>query len=259
MRYILHYTEPGDVVFDGFCGTGMTGVASQLCGDKATVESLGYRVKSDGAILDADGTPFARLGARRAVLSDLSPAATFIAYNYTTPLDPEDFRKEARRILEDVEDSNGWMYLTLDRPRPAQIEAGIASLRAHRSDLRKAGATLPWGRINYTVWSHVFLCPECSSEVVFWDAAVDKEAGEVRDEFACSHCKTRITKRGMSRSFITVHDPTLNQTIKQAKQIPVLINYSVGKQRHEKRPRQVRFRPVERYRERETEGLVADR
>ena len=24
MRYILHYTEPGDVVFDGFCGTGMT-------------------------------------------------------------------------------------------------------------------------------------------------------------------------------------------------------------------------------------------
>ncbi len=29
MRYILHYTEPGDVVFDGFCGTGMTGVAAQ--------------------------------------------------------------------------------------------------------------------------------------------------------------------------------------------------------------------------------------
>ena len=26
MRYILHYTEPGDIVFDGFCGTGMTGV-----------------------------------------------------------------------------------------------------------------------------------------------------------------------------------------------------------------------------------------
>jgi DNA modification methylase len=29
MRYILHYTEPGDIVFDGFCGTGMTGVAAQ--------------------------------------------------------------------------------------------------------------------------------------------------------------------------------------------------------------------------------------
>jgi hypothetical protein len=22
----LHYTDPGDIVFDGFCGTGMTGV-----------------------------------------------------------------------------------------------------------------------------------------------------------------------------------------------------------------------------------------
>ena len=32
MRYILHYTKPGDIVFDGFSGTGMTGVASQMCG-----------------------------------------------------------------------------------------------------------------------------------------------------------------------------------------------------------------------------------
>lgn len=28
MRYILHYTEPGDIVFDGFCGSGMTGVGA---------------------------------------------------------------------------------------------------------------------------------------------------------------------------------------------------------------------------------------
>ena len=32
VRYILHYTAPGDLVFDGFCGTGMTGVAAQWCG-----------------------------------------------------------------------------------------------------------------------------------------------------------------------------------------------------------------------------------
>lgn len=32
MPCILHYTEPGDVVFDGFSGSGMTGVAAQLCG-----------------------------------------------------------------------------------------------------------------------------------------------------------------------------------------------------------------------------------
>ncbi len=31
MRYILHYTEPGDVVFDGFAGSGMVGVAAEAC------------------------------------------------------------------------------------------------------------------------------------------------------------------------------------------------------------------------------------
>ena len=41
MRYILHYTEPGDIVFDGFCGTGMTGVAAQLCGDKKGCRKFG--------------------------------------------------------------------------------------------------------------------------------------------------------------------------------------------------------------------------
>ena len=31
--------------------------------------------------------PFSKLGARKAVMNDLSPAATFIAYNYNTAVD----------------------------------------------------------------------------------------------------------------------------------------------------------------------------
>jgi hypothetical protein len=80
MRYVLHYTEPGDIVFDGFCGTGMTGVAAQMCGDREAVLSLGYQVKPDGTIwreeADESGKKvwrsFSKLGARRAVLNDLS-------------------------------------------------------------------------------------------------------------------------------------------------------------------------------------------
>jgi len=34
IRYILHYTEPGDLVLDGFAGSGMTGVATQFCSDR---------------------------------------------------------------------------------------------------------------------------------------------------------------------------------------------------------------------------------
>jgi len=137
MRYILHYTEPGDVVFDGFCGTGMTGVAAQLCGDRKTVESLGYKVDDQGVIYqqeeetDESGKkravwkPFSRLGARRAVLNDLSPAATFIAYNYNTPVDVQAFEREAKRILKEVEEECGWMYRTLHTASFRTEERGL--------------------------------------------------------------------------------------------------------------------------------------
>ncbi|HOE33315.1 MAG TPA: DNA methyltransferase [Smithella sp.] len=220
MRYILHYTEPGDVVFDGFCGTGMTGVAAQMCGDRAVVESLGYKVENDGTVsqqeTDENGKtiwkPFSRLGARRAVLNDLSPAATFIAYNYNTTVNVQAFEREAKRILKEVEAECGWMYETL-----------------HTDGKTK-------GKINYTVWSDVFVCPECTREVIFWEAAVDKKAGAVKDEFSCPHCKANLTKRKMDRAWGTQFDKVINQTIRQAKQVPVLINYTVGGKRAEKTP-----------------------
>ncbi len=219
MRYILHYTQPGDLVFDGFCGTGMTGVAAQLCGDRKAVESLGYRVEKDGAILESvqdNGQtvwkPFSRLGARRAILNDLSPAATFIAYNYNTPVDVVAFEREAKRILAEVEAECGWMYET------------------RHSD----GKTK--GRINYTVWSDVFICPECAGEVVFWAAAVDIHAKQVHDEFPCPHCSKQLTKRNMERAWITKFDAAIQKTLRQAKQTPVLINYSIGTKRFEKNP-----------------------
>ena len=233
MRYILHYTEPGDIVFDGFCGTGMTGVAAQLCGDKATVESLGYRVEKDGTILDDDRQPFSKLGARRAILNDLSPAATFIAYNYNTPVDVAAFEREARRILAEVEAECGWMYETLHRsPLAPLVKGGKEEVPLFKGDLGGS----PKGRINYTVWSDVFTCAECAGEIVFWDVAVDKVAGQVRDEFECPHCNALMTKRKMERAWVTKYDSAINQTIRQAKQVPVLINYTYGKKRHEKTP-----------------------
>ena len=60
----------------------MTGVAAQCCGDQKTVESLGYHVQPDGAILSENDRPFSKIGTRHTILNDLSPAATFIAYNY---------------------------------------------------------------------------------------------------------------------------------------------------------------------------------
>jgi DNA modification methylase len=212
MRYILHYTEPGDIVFDGFCGTGMTGVAAQMCENP----DPDFKAKIQAEM------PYVEWGARKAVLNDLSPAATFIAYNYNTPVDVAEFQREATRILEECEKELGWMYETR-HVIDGKLQTGID------------GNSII-GRINYTVWSDVFICPTCSNEIVFWDAAVDKEKGKVNNTFYCSHCRSELAKRSCVRAQETHFDTRLNEFVTMAKQVPVLINYSVGKKRFEKKP-----------------------
>lgn len=211
MRYILHYTDPGDIVFDGFCGTGMTGVAAHLCGDKKTVESLGYQVRGD-KVLDAQGKPVSRLGTRKSVLADLSPAATFIAYNYNTPMDTRAFELEAKRILKEVEKEFGWMYET------------------YHSDGKKKG------RINYTVWSEIFVCSNCGHELNFWEQAFNKETGHVFEEFSCSFCNIVLKKDALELLFDVHVDPQSGITKKVPRRKPVLINYTVDQKKYEKTP-----------------------
>ena len=176
MRYILHYTQPGDIVLDGFAGTGMTGVAAQMCGNPES--KLREKIEAEAQEL---GYARPEWGARHAVLGDLSPVASFIAYNYNTPVNTRRFAAEARRVLVEVEEECGWMYETLC------------------ADGSK-------GKINYVVWSDVFICPDCGGEIVFWEAAVDKEKGEVKESFACPKCGAQHTKKQVKRAFATVYD-----------------------------------------------------
>jgi len=241
MRYILHYTQPGDIVFDGFCGTGMTGVAAQLCGDRTVVQSLGYRIDGAGDVFQeeqdngkATWQKFSKIGARRALLSDLSPAATFISHNYNAPKDREDFDKRAKAAIADLEAKFGWMYQTLHQPSQAELDSAYRELQAGANpDLAR---TAKVGRVNYVVWSDVFNCPECAGEIVFWDSAVDVDNGKVRDSFPCPHCNSIQTKRSLDHTLISFQDSALGKTVEQAKTVPVRINYSVGSKRFEKKP-----------------------
>lgn len=221
MRYILHYTEPGDIVFDGFCGTGMTGIAAQNCSnpDPEFKEMIEQEM------------PGVKWGGRKAILIDLSPAATFLAYNYNTPVEVKSFEKEAYRILTDVEKECGWMYET---------QHVIDGKPAFGQNVDGDKTTVK-GVINYTVWSDVFVCPNCLNEILFWEVAVDHVEGKIKDEFPCPHCHANMTKRSLDRAFVQVFDGSLNSSIKRAKQVPVLISYSVidnkGKtKRFEKKP-----------------------
>jgi hypothetical protein len=71
---------------------------------------------------------------------------------------------------------------------------------------------------------------------VFWDAAVDKEKGKVNSIFFCPYCRSELAKRSCVRAQETHFDTRLNEFVTMAKQVPVLINYSVGKKRFEKKP-----------------------
>lgn len=203
---ILHYTEPGDIVLDGFSGSGMTGVAAQWCGS-APAE---YRKKLE-ADWSKQGLPKPKWGARRAVLNDLGPAATFISASYNLPFRTHAFEKEAARILAEVKAEIGWMYETFHTD----------------------GTTR--GVINYTVWSEVFSCPECAGDVDFILEALDAVTKKTRDSFPCPHCDVTLTKDKLERVLTTSIDPLTGTPQNQVRFEPVLINYSVGKARFEKR------------------------
>lgn len=207
VRTILHYTEPGDIVLDGFAGSGQTGVAAQFCARpdpdlRRTIEEERRQEKM----------PPPRWGCRRVVLNDLGPAASFISAGYNLPFDVEQFKTVAARLLRDLEGEVGWMYQTLHTDGKSR------------------------GRINYTVWSEVFACPECGREVVFIQEALDAATKKTRDIFPCPHCSAELTKDNLQRLMETILDPATKQPWRRIRLVPYLINYSVGKHRYEKRP-----------------------
>ena len=227
---ILQYTEPGDLVLDGFCGSGMTGVAAQWCGSA----KKGYQREIE-ARFEKQGQLKPVWGARRAVLNDLSLAATFIAANYNLPFDVHEFARAGRSILDEIDREIGWMYRT--------IHSTTKDIKGHEDEIRKAllgetscPAWIKLGRIEYTVWSEVFTCPDCTSEVVFLDEALDQETKRVRDTFPCPHCNCELSKKRLDRSYEARFDRVLGRAVQTPKRRPSLISYKVGKQRYEKKP-----------------------
>lgn len=205
---ILHYTEPDDIVLDGFGGSGMTGVAAQWCGSAPTA----YRHELEME-WKKQGKAAPKWGSRRVILNDLSPAATFIAANYNLPFDVEAFAKAGKKLLEDVQQELGWMYETTD----------------------KDGKTK--GRVEYTVWSEIFTCPHCAGEVNFIDEALD-DSKQVRATFPCPHCSADLSKDNLERVMESQVDTATGLPWKRVKFRPSIIFYDVGGKRRQKAPDQ---------------------
>lgn len=100
-HFIEHYSKPGDVVLDPFCGSGMTGVASALAG-------------------------------RKTILNDLSPAAMHLAWNHSQPCDPDMLFETFVSLESRVVDEIAKLYRTKDNQgRPALIHWTLWSVK-HR-------------------------------------------------------------------------------------------------------------------------------
>ena len=207
MPAILHYTEPGDVILDGFAGTGMTGVAAQMCGSPDPE----FKLELEKTWRET-ARPAPKWGPRRVILGDLSPAATFIAANYNLPFDVKAFQHEAKRILNELKAELGWMYETA---------------HAH-------GKTR--GQMNFTVWSEVFACPDCGGEVVFLTEAFDPASKRVREDFPCPKCGSELTKQRLQRLYETSVDPALAKPVKTLQRRPVQVSYAVGGSKYDKNP-----------------------
>lgn len=151
--YIASHTKPGDTVFDGFAGSGTTGLAALLCENpsddlRAEAERLGLQVE---------------WGARNAVLYELGALGSFVGKTLTSPPDPMSFRKAANQILSKAERDTGWMYEATD------------------PDGQK-------GAIRHAVWSDLLRCPACRRNVTLWDACVSLEPASIDSTFHCPRC-----------------------------------------------------------------------
>ena len=204
MKYILHFTNPGDIVYDGFCGTGMTGVAASMCGNSELFNEITH---SD--------TKYKK-GLRKSILCDISPLATFISYALNNPPEINEFEKNARELISEIEKEFGVFYET---------QHTVNGIPQWTTDIN--GRKKPIiGMIDYVIWSEIFLCPICNGDISFWEDCIDRNENKVKEKFECPHCKGMIFKKKCERVMETISDAN-GKIIKQSKRKPVRINYSV--------------------------------
>jgi len=196
MKYLLHYTQPGDIVVDSFGGTGMTGVAANELDNAANYPVL------------CDEFPNGKWGYRNCILGDLSPIASFITHNYTSSNDSAKFKKAAECIYNSLYDQLSWMYKTKDKE-------GL-------------------GEVNYYIWSEVQTCPHCGESFTYWDVAVDFEKSKVFDSYKCPHCQAMIKKKESQKYLETYFDDAIGEAYPKVKYEPVIVNYTINGKRRER-------------------------
>ena len=162
--FIASHTQPGDTIFDGFAGSGTTGLAALLCENPS--DELRQEAKRLGLSV--------KWGARNVVLYELGALGAFVGKTLTNPPDAKKFRKAAERVLREAEDENGWMYSATDP-------------NGHD------------GCIRHSVWSDVLRCPGCCRKATLWDACISLDPASIDSSFTCPSCAHEVSFNEVKR------------------------------------------------------------
>lgn len=200
MRYILHYTQPGDIVFDGFAGTGMTGVAAGMCGnpDAETKQKIEAEFKEAGL-----SQPI--WGQRHAICGDIAPYAFHISHILNGTFNLGQFKTKYLEILNEVQNQYGWIFQTKINNKKADII--------------------------YSVLSERVLCNNCNKDFSYWKSAVNPDLNIVLIDYPCPYCGTLNSNKTSENYFITEFDKTVNKSRLIRPLEYVFISYKIGKER----------------------------
>lgn len=193
--FIAAHTRPGDTVFDGFGGSGTTGLAALLCENptsalRARAKALGLKVQ---------------WGARNAVLYELSALGAFVARTLTNPPNPKEFRKAAEEILAEAVKTDGWLYAAKDPNGKS-------------------------GEIRHIIWSDDLACPKCDRKVALWDACVSLKPAKIASVFSCPKCGHETDLNEVKRLTEITYDDVLGETRKLRLRRPIRVHGVTGKQ-----------------------------
>jgi len=109
--YILHYTRPGDLILDPFCGSGMTGVAAQMCANPP----------ADYVVMAVPATMLRRIKIVPALPPDQARAIATLSYGPATRAvlhSVEDVHQAHQRLLISWEFNDRAVIVPLARRQP---------------------------------------------------------------------------------------------------------------------------------------------
>jgi DNA modification methylase len=158
---IEHYSNPGDLILDPFCGSGMTGVAALLSG-------------------------------RRGLLSDLSPAAVHIATGHTQPIEVQSFSAASTAMLRELASLEDRLYATTCNAcgSKARIEYTVWSDTLDCPACRAAVLFWDAARTADGSLSKALRCPCCRAIFRKTDAKLQRPA-PVLVSVNCRYCRRR--------------------------------------------------------------------